>query len=481
MLKNKLFWLFSVLVIFFFLLSYRLLETPMGLTADESAFGTNAALLSRTGYDENGVFMPLFVNSINKSDWRQPWSQYYITLFFKIFGISINNLRLSSVILILFSGYLLYRLMNSLLGWRYAILSMVLFFTTPIIFLQSHLGLDNIMPLPFVLIWLLNLNNYRLFPKPKFLIFAGLSLGASFYSYKGMRAVVPVWVILTFIYILYLNYRPKRKLFKLFSNTFPFVLTIIPFFIAIFPISQTYPGAIFGGARPKFTNLYDLLYAYLSHYDLTFLYIRGDNLLFHSTKFHGMVLLSTLPFFVFGFIHSLKLKKFWAFLILTYFSGPLLFGLVDSVHRASRIMAIIPAYIVICVLGTKFLLTKIKHGKYILCTITFLFAINFIDFTHYYWFSYPKFTENIFGNIERSVSYQVFSYESQKRNLKPYVDKEIYESFFDAVSFTSPSTLVPKDELPPTESIYLTYHDGDLEGFTKLNVAIPQFRIYINP
>ena len=154
MLKNKLFWLFSVLVIFFFLLSYRLLETPMGLTADESAFGTNAALLSRTGYDENGVFMPLFVNSINKSDWRQPWSQYYITLFFKIFGISINNLRLSSVILILFSGYLLYRLMNSLLGWRYAILSMVLFFTTPIIFLQSHLGLDNIMPLPFVLIWL---------------------------------------------------------------------------------------------------------------------------------------------------------------------------------------------------------------------------------------------------------------------------------------------------------------------------------------
>ncbi|KKR68745.1 MAG: Glycosyl transferase, family 39 [Microgenomates group bacterium GW2011_GWA2_40_6] len=461
MLKNKLFWLFSVLVIFFFLLSYRLLETPMGLTADESAFGTNAALLSRTGYDENGVFMPLFVNSINKSDWRQPWSQYYITLFFKIFGISINNLRLSSVILILFSGYLLYRLMNSLLGWRYAILSMVLFFTTPIIFLQSHLGLDNIMPLPFVLIWLLNLNNYRLFPKPKFLIFAGLSLGASFYSYKGMRAVVPVWAILTFIYILYLNYRPKIKLIKLFSNTLPFVLTIIPFFIAIFPISQTYPGAIFGGARPKFTNLYDLLYAYLSHYDLTFLY--------------------TLPFFVFGFIHSLKLKKFWAFLILTYFSGPLLFGLVDSVHRASRIMAIIPAYIVICVLGTKFLLTKIKHGKYILCTITFLFAINFIDFTHYYWFSYPKFTENIFGNIERSVSYQVFSYESQKRNLKPYVDKEIYESFFDAVSFTSPSTLVPKDELPPTESIYLTYHDGDLEGFTKLNVAIPQFRIYINP
>jgi len=481
MLKNKIILLISILVIFFFLLSYRLTQAPMGLTADESAFGTNAALLSKTGHDENGVFMPLFVNSINKSDWRQPWTQYYITLFFKIFGISIYNLRLSSVILILFSGYLLYKLITSLLDWRYALFSLVLFFTTPIIFLQSHLGLDNIMPLPFVLIWLLCLNSYRRFPKSKFLILAGFSLGLSFYSYKGMRAVVPVWTILTFLYILYLNYRPKIKLSRLFVTTLPFIFSIFPFFLLIFPISHTYPGAIFGGARPKFTNLYDLLYAYLSHYDFTFLYIKGDDLLFHSTKFHGMVLLSTLPLFILGLIQSLKLRRFWTFLVLAFFSGPLLFGLVDSVHRASRILAIIPAYVVICVLGTKYLLTKIKRGKYIFIILTIAFMVNFFDFTRYYWFTYPKFTENIFGNMERSVSYQVFAAEAQKRGLKPYVDKEIYESFFDAIYFSTPSTLVPKDELPPFGSIYLTFHDGDLPGLTRLNLSIPQFRVYSNP
>lgn len=481
MLKNKLFWLFTVLVLFFFLLSYRLLQAPMGLTADESAFGTNAALLSRTGYDENGVFMPLFVNSINKSDWRQPWSQYYTTLFFKIFGISIYNLRLSSVILVLFSGYLLYKLITSLLNWHYGILSMILFFTTPIIFMQSHLGLDNIMPLPFVLIWLLSLNHYRLFPKSKFLIFAGLSLGASFYSYKGMRAVVPVWSILSFIYIIYLNYRPKIKISKLFFITLPFILAIIPFILAIFPISRIYPGAIFGGARPKFTNLYDLFYAYLSHYDLTFLYIRGDDLLFHSTKFHGMVLLSTLPLFVLGIIQSIKLKKFWSFLAIVYFSGPLLFGLVDSVHRASRILAVIPAYITICLLGFKTLFNFQKSKRILISIFILLFFINFLDFAKYYWFTYPKFTENIFGNMERSVSYQVFAHESKNRNLKPYVDKEIYESFFDAISFSTPSVLLPRDSLPPPGSIYLSYRDGDLLGFTKLNVTIPQFRIYTNP
>ena len=148
-------------VIFFFLLSYRLLDVPTGFTVDESAFGYNAALLARTGYDENGDKFPVFVNSINHSDWRQPWTQYYITLFFKIFGISIYNLRLSSVVLTLISALLLFYFVKLLLGQKLAFFSLILYLITPVVFMHSHLGLDNIMTVPFTLLWLINLLNIR--------------------------------------------------------------------------------------------------------------------------------------------------------------------------------------------------------------------------------------------------------------------------------------------------------------------------------
>ena len=51
MLKNKVFYLLILEIFLFFLLTYRLIQVPTGLTVDESAFGWNAALLSKTGHD----------------------------------------------------------------------------------------------------------------------------------------------------------------------------------------------------------------------------------------------------------------------------------------------------------------------------------------------------------------------------------------------------------------------------------------------
>ena len=83
---------FILLCIFY---SYRILQVPSGLTADEGAFAYNAVLLSRTLHDENGRFMPFFVLSLNGTDWRQPVTQYYLAALFKIFGASLFLLRFS--------------------------------------------------------------------------------------------------------------------------------------------------------------------------------------------------------------------------------------------------------------------------------------------------------------------------------------------------------------------------------------------------
>ena len=88
--------------------SYKLIQVPSGITGDEAAFGYNAILLSRTLHDENGRKLPVFVLSLNGTDWRQPVTQYFITAYFKIFGPSLFNLRFTSVLIAVVSIWLIY-------------------------------------------------------------------------------------------------------------------------------------------------------------------------------------------------------------------------------------------------------------------------------------------------------------------------------------------------------------------------------------
>src|SRR5688572_32350203 len=96
--------------------SYRILDVPTGLTYDEASFGYNAVLIANTGHDENERFFPLFVQSSNKMDWRQPVTQYYLALLFKVFGPSVFLLRFSSVIIAIVSIFLIYFLGRQMIG-----------------------------------------------------------------------------------------------------------------------------------------------------------------------------------------------------------------------------------------------------------------------------------------------------------------------------------------------------------------------------
>ena len=139
----------------------------MGLTEDETAFGYNAILLSRTMHDENGRFFPIFVLSNNGTDWKQPVTQYYLTLLFKIFTPSIFLLRFSSVIIIVLCVFLIYRFSRIEYSNKLSIIAALLFLTTPLIMIQGHMALDNIMPIPFTLIWLFFIFLYNKKPKIK--------------------------------------------------------------------------------------------------------------------------------------------------------------------------------------------------------------------------------------------------------------------------------------------------------------------------
>jgi hypothetical protein len=482
--------LLTILTLLFF--SFRLTHVPSGLTIDESAFAYNASLLSQTLHDENNRTLPVFVLSINGKDWRQPVTQYFIALIFKLFGVSLYTLKLSSVVIASVSCLLIFFLAKRLLGNPGSIFALVAFITTPIVLIQSHLALDNIMVIPFTIFWLIFLYMFEKSKKNRFLVLCALSLGIGFYSYKGMRSFVPVWSILTIFYLSlpFLHQRTLTSFKKVLMPVLFFSLSLSPFFLIIPFLEFKYAGAVLGQTATKIDSIYNFFYSYFSSFDPSFLFIKGDEILHHSTGSHGMFLLATLPFFLIGLFQSIQKKSFWTFITISFFVGPLLFGLPGSYHRASRLMALIPSFTLITAFGAYHLWENRKRFIVYFSVLSLLIGLNFLDFVSYYWFHYSEDTYAIFYHTNTDTAYKNLFEKSKENNLTPYVtseiingektDEGIQNAFYRSIYFPNyPGILYGPENSLPAHSILMTQNSA-VQNFTKLNTDIKGYFFYIN-
>lgn len=457
---------YLVLIILFLgtlLLSIKILDVPPGINGDEASIGLNSALISKTLKDENGNFLPLFFNTLGKSDWKQPITIYTTALFFKIFGISFFLLRFVSVIFCLLSATFLYILIDKYLGYREALIGLAIFFTTPIIIIQSHLALENIAPLPFVLLWLFFLLEYLSKSDSRFLIYSGISLGFSIYSYNGMRLISPILFLTSLIYVICLN--PYKKII---SDVFKFSLTFVILLLILIPLKNVYPGAIFGSSRPvKISSYQDFFLPIISSFDLSFLFLKGDSTPYHSTGRHGLFLLGILPFFLIGCLETFRRSNHLLRLsLLSFFATPILYSLVGSIYRGSRLLSFVPFLIVLSAAG---LMSLLKKGlAYRLLTISlFVFLLfNISDFLIDYWFYYPSRVRLNFN----PPLHQAFSRLKNKAegDENVFIGRGLYErsypasSFFEKVYFPKSIKKLDSKKNLPKKALILTTQTEDV-------------------
>lgn len=470
------------------LLTYKLIEVPPGINGDEAVIGYNALLVSRSGRDASGNFLPLFTKSPDSIDWKQPVTFYSTSLAFKLFGPLYFTLRAVSVAITLIAGVIIFFLIKELINSKFAIVGFILFITTPIILIQSHLALENIAPVPFISLWLLLLTKYTKSKDKNLLIFAGISLGAGIFSYLGMRMIAPVLMVLSMGYIYYLNRGNKNKIF---NHIIWFILGAVPFFVLLLLSKSYYPGAILGSYRPYQIQDYQALFLpYLSSFDLSFLYIFGDNTPYHSTGKHGMFLLATLPLFILGIINIIgKKTPFLIFILISFFIAPIFFGLGSTIHRASRLLALIPIYVVISTFGFLFIyhIRQRILRQIILITFLLLIFVNFFDFAFDYWHKYPERVKIHFYrpfHLAFDKAYKL----SKENQLKVYIQHDFYSEtdpsirFFEEVYF--PGNLIKWNMSEPLPSKSVLIADPRIvpEQFTliRYDVGSESFAVFIN-
>lgn len=460
---NKLisFFLFFYVAGFLFF-SFKVTDVPLGINGDEAAIGYNAVLVARSGYDSSGRFLPLFVSAFNLTDWKQPITFYSTTLAFKLFGPSYALLRQVSIIFILVSATLVFLLTRELLGLRAAFISLVIFIITPAVLIQSHLALENIAPIPFTILWLLMLTRYKNTLQHKYLYLAGLFLGIGLFTYPGMRLIFPVFFLLSLGLIIYLNKHKNFRvnLFLLFK--FAFVAAIFPT-VMLF-VKNQYPGAILAYNRPHDVPSYqEFFLSYISSFDPSFLFITGDTTPYHSTGKQGVFLLATLPLFILGIIRIIRKKDLMLnFILLTFFLVPILYGLVGTIHRGSRLLVLLPLYALIATNGALTLtVMRNKMSKLILVTIVaLLILLNWVDFLRDYWYEYPKRVKSEFAKPYHIV-FEKAEHLAKVNNLIPYIQydfkgqNQIAIDFFEQVYFSGKLKLWKDDQPIPEQSIII--------------------------
>ncbi len=347
---NNLVFLIIFLFLFFFF-SFRLTKIPPGINIDESAFGYNSSLIAKNLHDENGRFLPIFFLTLDKRDWKPPIRIYTTAIIFKLFGTTYYNLRIFSVLVAVLSSFLFFKLLRKFFPKGLSLAGLFLFVTSPSLLLQSHLAFDNIDPLPFILIWLILLISYSEKPENWKLFVSGAVLGASFYTYKAMHAFLPVYVGVSLLFLMYLIFSCNKKNRR--SLLF-FLLGLLPFLLPLNYIQKYYSGAVYDPGIVKIPSFYDAMYVYFSSFDFSFLFVRGDQMLIHSTGHQGIFLIPTIILFFLGFFQIVKERRPAFYLILfSLIFTPVLLTTVNSVYRANRLMVYIPYFSFIFTLGIK--------------------------------------------------------------------------------------------------------------------------------
>lgn len=280
----------------------RLDDVPRGLYVDESSIGSNAASIAESGYDEHGTRFPVYFRAFG--EFKNPVHVYAAALLFKLAGVSIWTLRLTSALFFLALVGGVFCLARKLFPdspatalWAVAAAGFL-----PWFFTVSRIAFEVISQ-PAAIVWVLclALAVYETERDPDrgfdgrrlgIALALGIAIGISLYTYSTARLLTPLFV-LTLLAV----YAPPRYWWRHLVMLTGAGLTVIPY--VLFTLEN--PKALLKRFRSltyvfkKSLSLSDkagiFFDNYLIYWHPRYLLIEGDSNRRNSTGYSGEVYL----------------------------------------------------------------------------------------------------------------------------------------------------------------------------------------------
>lgn len=439
--KNKLI-LVVIIALAAFLRLYLLGRVPPSPDWDEAALGYNAYSIMKTGRDEYGKFLPLILRSFD--DYKPAIYAYLAIPAIKVFGLNTFAVRLPAAIIGTLAVLLTYFLVKELFSnspflsaqagaIRNALITSFLLAISPWHLQFSRVAFETAVGMAInVLIALLFLKSLK---KPWLLPLIVFLAGLNIYVYQAEKIFTPLLVLaLVIIWRKALLKLPRRWLVMAFIvglvTVTPFVrlaLTTPEIFTRAkgtsFASDQTqflsrtaqklirdqenhdYFGLILDNRRVTYSLAF--LSGYLSHFNLNWLFIAGDDTRHHAPGM-GLLYLVELPFLLIGIYQLIfsrqnsKAKYFIApatnlFIIAWLILAPLPAAFTSGVPHAVRTLRFLPMVHLLSAWGILTFLDWLKKrrpiARYILLFLLFVsFLFNFTYYLDQYFVQLNYFT-----------------------------------------------------------------------------------------
>ena len=351
-----------VLAIFLITRIFKIAEIPPSVYWDEASIGYNAFSIATDLKDEWGEKLPLHFRAFG--EFKLPVYIYSVAVLVKAIGLNEYAVRLPAVFYSLGTLIIVYLLIKKITDKEgVAILASFILCVSPWFFIFTRTGYEATAGIFF---FLLGTYLYLLFNKNKYyLLGATFSFILSFYSYNSFRIIIPIWMVLLFIY----RFREIKEIRKHLPIL---ILSLVLFLISLIPVYRLYRFDT-GGARfaqVEISSKLDFVKNYFSHFAPNFLFLKGDANPRSQIPGHGELYFFEIPLILLGLLAIFKSKNVLYFLPLAaLLIAPIPAALTKESPHALRALLAAPSYAMISALGVYFLRENIKKISSIILLI----------------------------------------------------------------------------------------------------------------
>lgn len=429
---------FKLLTVTLFLLTiftslYKLGNIPYGMHVDEAGMAYDAYSIAKYGVDRYLNNYPIYL--INYGGGQSAMYAYVATFFIKIFGLNIVSIRLPSVVfrllIFIFGIFIIKNEKNNLKS----IIFIFLLTIVPFFIMQSRFGLDCNLLIGFLTISIYIFIKAIEKNSTIVLVVSGFLFGLSLYTYALSYIIIP---ILLFFICTYLIYIKRITLKKLIAFGLPIFILALPLILMII-INNGYMNEIKGiitipklkqyrGNEISIENVLKNIYIIPSILSFDSNRIFGNLLAYNSTSYFGTIYYCTIPFVIYGLIHSckkayksIKNKKFDINIVFIYwFFSVLICQLLifqPNINKANAIFLPIIYYATIGIYET------IKKLKILIIPIFLILLINFSLFYNYYLFEYNNEIKEIHFFATHFID--ALEYSKNLGKEKVYIQKDL--------------------------------------------------------
>lgn len=397
---------YKLLVVILFLVTiftstFNLKSVPYGLHVDEAGMAYDAISISKYGVDRYLNKFPVYL--INYGGGQSAMYVYLATLLIKIFGYSIEIIRMPAVLLriciFICSFFILKDEKNKLKTLTYLYLLTIV----PYFIMQSRWGLDCNLLVGFLTIAICFLiQSIRKNTNKLLLFLSGIFFGLALYTYALSYIIIPILLLFTCAYLMYIK---KLKFRELILLGIPIFLLAIPLMLMLLVnngLIEEIKGIItipllkaYRGAEVSISNILKNVYIIKS----IFSFDKNPSLVYNSIPYFGTIYYFMIPFFIIGFIVGLK-KAYIAVrkrefdincIFIFWFFSVLICQLLIKEPNINKANAIFVPIIYFATVG---IVNIVKKKQILILPIIVVLFIHFGLFFHYYFYQYDKEHKN---------------------------------------------------------------------------------------